>query len=60
LAVVGTTIRETIGTNHHGRLIEACFRAVELARLDELSLVLAPERVQHLWEADEPIRIIRR
>jgi BirA family transcriptional regulator, biotin operon repressor / biotin---[acetyl-CoA-carboxylase] ligase len=38
---------------HHGQLIELSFRSVELARFGEPSLVLAPERIQHLWEAVE-------
>jgi len=36
---------------HHGRLIELSFRAVEFARPGMPTLVLAPERIQHLWEA---------
>ncbi|MGH7224100.1 MAG: hypothetical protein ACRELF_12795, partial [Gemmataceae bacterium] len=35
---------------HHGRLIELSFHGVELSRSAEPSLVLAPERIQHLWE----------
>lgn len=38
---------------HYGRLIELSFRAVELARPGRQSLVLTPERIQHLGEADE-------
>ena len=39
---------------HHGRLIELSFRGVELTRPGQSSLVLAPERIQHLYQADEP------
>jgi biotin-(acetyl-CoA carboxylase) ligase len=49
-------VAECAGDTLRGRLIELSFRAVELARPGEPSLVLAPERIQHLWEADEPIR----
>jgi BirA family biotin operon repressor/biotin-[acetyl-CoA-carboxylase] ligase len=38
---------------HHGRLLELSFRAVELARPAISSLVLAPERIQQLWEVAE-------
>jgi biotin-(acetyl-CoA carboxylase) ligase len=46
-------IAECPDATHDGRLIELSFRAVELARPGKPSLVLAPERIQHLWEADE-------
>jgi BirA family biotin operon repressor/biotin-[acetyl-CoA-carboxylase] ligase len=49
-------VAECHDATHRGRLIQVNFRAVELARPGELSLVLAPERIQHLWEAAEPIR----
>jgi BirA family biotin operon repressor/biotin-[acetyl-CoA-carboxylase] ligase len=49
-------VAEYHDARHHGRLIGLSFRAVELARPGEPSLVLAPERVQHLWEDTEPIR----
>jgi len=49
-------IAECHDAMHRGRLIEVSFRAVKLARPDEPSLVLAPERIQHLWEDAEPIR----
>ncbi|HEY7156644.1 MAG TPA: biotin--[acetyl-CoA-carboxylase] ligase [Gemmataceae bacterium] len=49
-------VAECPDATHRGRLIELSFRAVELARSGEPSLVLAPERIQHLWEAAEPIR----
>lgn len=38
---------------HRGRLTGLSFRAVELVQLGQSSLVLAPERIQHLWEAAE-------
>lgn len=44
-------VAECHDTTHHGRLIELSFRAVELARPGMSPLVLAPERIQHLWEA---------
>lgn len=44
-------IAECHGATHHGRLIELSFCAVELAQAGEPSLVLTPERIQHLWEA---------
>jgi BirA family biotin operon repressor/biotin-[acetyl-CoA-carboxylase] ligase len=37
--------------NCHGRLLKLSFHGVELARFGEPSLVLAPERIQHLWDA---------
>jgi BirA family transcriptional regulator, biotin operon repressor / biotin---[acetyl-CoA-carboxylase] ligase len=40
---------------YHGRLLELSFRGVELARPGEPSLMMAPERIQHLGEASEPI-----
>jgi BirA family biotin operon repressor/biotin-[acetyl-CoA-carboxylase] ligase len=46
-------VAECHDATHHGRLIALSFRAVELARQGKSSLVLAPERVQHLWEAGE-------
>jgi biotin-(acetyl-CoA carboxylase) ligase len=49
-------VAECPDATHRGRLIELSFRAVELARPGEPSLVLAPERIQHLWEDAEPIR----
>jgi biotin-(acetyl-CoA carboxylase) ligase len=49
-------VAECHDATHHGRLVELSFRAVELARSGMSSLVLAPERIQHLWEAAEPIR----
>ncbi|HTU23570.1 MAG TPA: biotin--[acetyl-CoA-carboxylase] ligase [Gemmataceae bacterium] len=39
---------------HHGRLIELSFHGIELARAGKPRLVLAPERIQHLCQADEP------
>lgn len=48
-------VAECYDASHRGRLIELSFRAVELARPGEPSLVLAPERIQHLWEEAEPI-----
>ncbi len=37
---------------YRGRLIDLSFHTVELSRSDMSSLALAPERIQHLWEAD--------
>jgi BirA family biotin operon repressor/biotin-[acetyl-CoA-carboxylase] ligase len=42
---------ECPNTNYHGRLVELSFRGVELVRPEGASLVLAPERIQHLHEA---------
>jgi BirA family biotin operon repressor/biotin-[acetyl-CoA-carboxylase] ligase len=42
-------IAECPDATYRGRLIELSFNGVELARPDEASLVLAPERIQHLW-----------
>jgi BirA family biotin operon repressor/biotin-[acetyl-CoA-carboxylase] ligase len=39
---------------YRGRLRNMSFHGVELARPGEPSLVLAPERILHLWEAAEP------
>jgi BirA family biotin operon repressor/biotin-[acetyl-CoA-carboxylase] ligase len=36
---------------HRGRLIELSFRRIELTRPGAPALVLAPERIQHLYEA---------
>jgi hypothetical protein len=41
---------------YHGRLVGLSFRCIELAGPGEASLVLAPERIQHLFEAAEPER----
>ena len=38
---------------HHGWLIELSFGGIELAQTGNRRLVLAPERIQHLGEADE-------
>ena len=48
-------VAECHDATHHGRLIELSFRGVELARSGEPSLVLAPERIRHLWEAEPPL-----
>jgi BirA family biotin operon repressor/biotin-[acetyl-CoA-carboxylase] ligase len=48
-------IVECYDARHHGRMIELSFHAVELARPGEPSLVLAPERIQHVWEDAEPM-----
>ncbi len=45
-------VAECHDASHHGRLIELSFRAVELARPGWPPLVLAPERIQHLEEAE--------
>ncbi len=56
LGLVGKQIvAECHGATHHGRLMELSFRGVELARPGEPLRVLAPERIQHLSEAKEPI-----
>ncbi len=44
---------ECADATHRGRLIELSFRGIKLTRAGEPSLVLAPERIQHLWEAAE-------
>jgi BirA family transcriptional regulator, biotin operon repressor / biotin---[acetyl-CoA-carboxylase] ligase len=49
-------IAECHDARHHGRLIELSFGTVELARPGEPPLAVSPERIQHLWEAAEPIR----
>jgi BirA family biotin operon repressor/biotin-[acetyl-CoA-carboxylase] ligase len=49
-------VAECHDATHRGRLIELSFRAVELGRPGEPSLVLAPERIQHLWEDAESIQ----
>ncbi|MHB1422789.1 MAG: biotin--[acetyl-CoA-carboxylase] ligase [Gemmataceae bacterium] len=46
---------ECSDATHHGRLIELSFRAIELARPGEPSLVMAPEKIQHLWEEDAQV-----
>jgi BirA family biotin operon repressor/biotin-[acetyl-CoA-carboxylase] ligase len=38
---------------YRGRLLELSFHVVELARHNEPSLLLAPERIQHLWEVEK-------
>ena len=45
-------VAECTDATHYGQLIELSFSAVrfKLARSDEPYLVLAPERIQHLWE----------
>jgi BirA family biotin operon repressor/biotin-[acetyl-CoA-carboxylase] ligase len=55
LGLIGKhVVAECHDGNCHGRLLKLSFHEVELARFGEPSLVLAPERIQHLWEADEP------
>ncbi len=49
-------VAECADAKHHGRLVGLSFRGVELARPGVSSLVLVPERIQHLWEADEEDR----
>lgn len=49
-------VAECHDATHRGRLIELSFRAVEMGRSDEPSLVLSPERIRHLWEADKEMR----
>lgn len=46
-------VAECHDATHRGRLIELSFRAVELRRPGVPSLVLSPERIRHLWEADK-------
>jgi BirA family biotin operon repressor/biotin-[acetyl-CoA-carboxylase] ligase len=48
-------VAECHEARHHGRLRELSFRGVALARDGQAPLLLAPERIQHLFEADEPI-----
>jgi BirA family biotin operon repressor/biotin-[acetyl-CoA-carboxylase] ligase len=48
-------VAECYDASHQGWLIELSFGAVELARPNEPSLVLTPERIQHLREDAEPI-----
>ncbi len=43
-------VAECRDTTHHGRLIGLSFRCIELAQADGPSLVLAPERIEHLRE----------
>jgi biotin-(acetyl-CoA carboxylase) ligase len=47
-------IAECHDANYRGQLIELSFRGVNLVCQDTSSLVLAPERIQHLREADDP------
>ncbi len=49
-------VAECHDANHRGRLVELSFGCVELAWPGEPLLVLAPERIQHLFEAAEPTR----
>ena len=46
-------VAECSDARHRGRLIELSFHAVELVRSGKPSLVLAPERIQHLRKAIE-------
>lgn len=47
-------IAECHDATHRGRLIELSFRAVELGRPGEPSLVLSPERIRHLSGSPGP------
>jgi BirA family biotin operon repressor/biotin-[acetyl-CoA-carboxylase] ligase len=46
-------VAECPDATHRGRLIELSFGTVGLARGGEPPLILAPERIQHLWEDDD-------
>jgi BirA family biotin operon repressor/biotin-[acetyl-CoA-carboxylase] ligase len=48
-------IAECADAEHRGRLMELSFRGIELARAGKPPLRLVPERIQHLWQADEPM-----
>lgn len=48
-------IAECPDATHRGRVMDLSFRGVELERTDKSFLALAPERIQHLWQADAPL-----
>jgi BirA family biotin operon repressor/biotin-[acetyl-CoA-carboxylase] ligase len=56
-AHLGLLGKQVVAECHHGtyrgRLLELSFHGIELARPGEPSLVLAPERIQHVWETTE-------
>lgn len=46
-------VAECADATHHGRLIDLSFHGIELALAGERSLMLVPERIQHLSDASE-------